>query len=51
MKYFIALITFTSPDGHPLDFGDYCAGVCMWLCITVGISFGVWAFRLWSELP
>lgn len=39
MKHFISLITFTSPDDLPLDFGDYAAGVGMWGCILTGITF------------
>lgn len=39
MKYFLSLITFTSPDELPLDFGDYAAGVGMWGCMLTGITF------------
>lgn len=50
MKYFLALLTFTSPDDQPLDFGDYCAGAGMWMCITVGGTCFVLAINLWLQL-
>lgn len=50
MNYFIALITFTSPDGDPLDFGDYCAGVGMWICMLSGVVSFALAINIWLHL-
>lgn len=47
MRYFLALITFKSIDGIPLDFSDYCAGVGMWICIVTSITFMTLAINLW----
>lgn len=50
MKYFISLITFSSPDETPLDFADYAAGVGMWGCIVTGVTFYLMAINLWCQL-
>ena len=50
MKYFISLITFSSPDGSELDFGDYASGFGMWICIVTIITFSLMAINLWCQL-
>lgn len=50
LTYFMHLIAFTSPDGSELDFGDYAAGVLMWIFIITVITFSVMAINLWCQL-